>query len=326
MALGTPGGKGFDLEEALKAYFWRAGYFVVRGVPFRLDGEDVTDIDLWVYERPAALARRRLIIDAKNRRSPKVSERIIWASGLRAALGVDGAIVATTDRRAAALTLAKALNVVVLGGDAVAKLTHSEQLNKAGHLRSEELDKAVKRIDDSRRSSAWRQNLRDARASLISGMGVHSANRNLAASGFFAEQTVGAQPRSEPAQVAIRLFYQTSALAAISLDFALADLAFRSQDERRQAIINSVRFGDVEGASTLPTVRAAIGLARKYAENGTAAAKQIEYGFTGDAERIPAEIIADYVSRISSLRRPLQHRPRDRVGFLELRASRHSTT
>ena|SRR5262249_30509384 len=86
MALPIPGGKGFDLEEALKAYFWRAGYFVVRAVPFRLNGDDVTDIDLWVYERPAALTRRRLIVDAKNRRSSRVSERIISASGLRVAL------------------------------------------------------------------------------------------------------------------------------------------------------------------------------------------------------------------------------------------------
>jgi hypothetical protein len=299
MALGTAGGKGYDLEEALKAYFWHAGYFVVRGMPYRLDGEDVTDIDLWLYERPTALTRRRLIVDAKNRRSPKVSERIIWASGLRAALGVDGAIVATTDRRPAARNLAKALNVVLLGGDAVAKIGHSEQLNKADHLRSEELDEAVKRVDDSRRSSAWRQNLRDARESLISDMGVRSANRNLAASGFFAEQLMAAQPRSEPAKIALRVFYQTSALAAISLDFALADQAFRSPEERRQAIISAVRFGDVGGASTQPTVWAAIGLARKYVENGAAAAKQIEYGFASDADRIPAEIIADYVSRVS---------------------------
>ena len=300
MALPIPGGKGFDLEEALKAYFWRAGYFVVRAVPFRLDGDDLTDIDLWVYERPAALTRRRSIVDAKNRRSPKVSERIIWASGLRAALGVDGAIVATTDRRAAARTLAKALNVLLLGGDAVTRLTHSEQLNRAGQLRCEELDQAVKRIDNSRRSTEWRQNLRDARGSLISGMGVQSANRNLEASRFFAEQAIAAQPHSEQAQIALRLFYLTSALAAISLDFALADQAFRSQDERRDAIISGVRFGDAEGVSTLATVRTAIGLARKYAENGAAVAKQIEYGFNDDAEHIPAEIIADYVSRISA--------------------------
>jgi hypothetical protein len=299
MALGTPGGKGLDLEEALKAYFWEAGYFVVRGVPFRLDGEDVTDIDLWLYERPAALTRRRLIVDAKNRRSPKVSERIIWARGLRAALGVDGAIVATTDQRPTARSLAKALNVVLLGGEAVTKLMHSEQLNKGDQLRSQELDQAVKRVDESRRSSEWRQKLRDAREALISGMGAQSANSNLTISGYFAEHTVAAQPRSEQAQVALRLFYLTSALAAISLDFALADQAFRPHEERRRAIIKSIRFGEAEGVAILPTVRAAIGLARKYADNGAAVAKQIEYGFNGDAERVPAETIADYVARIS---------------------------
>jgi hypothetical protein len=294
-----PGGKGIDLEEVLKAYFWQAGYFVVRGIPYRLDAEDVTDIDLWLYERPAALTRRRLIVDIKNRRSPKVSERIIWIKGLQMALGVDGAIVATTDKRPSAKTLSRTLNVTLIDGDAVTKLTKSEQLKNTGQLRSENFDNAVKRVDEGRRSVEWRQNLQDARASLISGMGVQSTNRNLAASGFFAEQSVLAQPQSEQAQVALRLFYLTSAFAAISLDYMLADQAFQSQQERRQSIIGSIRFGESEAVAPLPTIRAAIGLARKYVENGTAAAKQIEYGFYRDADRIAAEIIADYVARFS---------------------------
>jgi len=128
-------------------------------------------------------------------------------------------------------------------------------------------------------------------------MGVQSTNRNLAASGFFAEQSVLAQPQSQQAQMALRLFYLTSAFAAISLDYMLADQAFQSQQDRRQSIIASIRFGESEVVAALPTVRTAIGLARKYVENGTAAAKQIEYGFHRDADRIPAEIIADYVAR-----------------------------
>src|SRR5580704_11437008 len=161
MALDTPGGKGFDLEEALKAYFWQAGYFVVRGIPYRLEGEDVTDIDLWLYERPAALTRRRLIVDVKNRRSPKVSERIIWSKGLQAELGVDGAIVATTDKRPSARRLARSLGITLLDGDAVAKLMQSAQLRNTGQLSSDQLDDAVKRIDQARRSGEWRQNLQD---------------------------------------------------------------------------------------------------------------------------------------------------------------------
>ena len=43
------GRKGLELEEVLKEYFWQAGYFAVRGVPYRLDDEDVTDVDFWLY-------------------------------------------------------------------------------------------------------------------------------------------------------------------------------------------------------------------------------------------------------------------------------------
>jgi hypothetical protein len=192
------------------------------------------------------------------------------------------------------------LNVTLLDGDAVTKITHSERLKETGQLGSEELDHAVKRVDDGRRSVEWRQNLNDARASLISGMGVQSTNKNLAAGAFFAEQALAAHPRSEQAEIAVRLVYLTSALAAISLDYVLADQAFRSRGDRRQSIINSIRFGQSEGVATVPVVRAAVGLARKYVENGTAVAKQIEYGFYADAERIPAEIVADYVSRVST--------------------------
>src|SRR4029077_5790646 len=137
----------------------------------------------------------------------------------------------------------------------------------------DEFDKAVKRVDESRRSAEWRENLQIARASLISGMGGQSTNTNLLAASFFAEQALSAHPRSEQAQWALRLFYLTSALAAISLDYALADQAFRSQDYRQQSIINSLRFGQSEAVAALPVIRAAIGLVRKYVENGTAAAK-----------------------------------------------------
>jgi hypothetical protein len=300
MVSARSGGKGLDFEEALRTYFAQAGYFVIRGVPYLAEDEHVTDIDLWLYERPGALTRRRLIVDAKNRGRPKAAERIIWSNGLRAALGVDGAIVATTDNRLTTKALAKSMGVVLLAGDAVTRLAHSEKLKNTDRFTSEEFNGTVKRIDEGRRSGEWRQHLLSARRSLIGAFGMPSANGNLAHGRFFAEQASIAQPQSDQAQFAIRLFYLTSALAAISLDFALADQAFRSPEQRRQSIIDGVRFGIAEGASAASTIRAAIGLARKYADNGTAVAKQIEYGFNTDADRIPAEIIADYVSRTSA--------------------------
>lgn len=296
---GRTGGKGFDIEESLRAYFLQAGYFVIRGLPYQIDGEDVTDIDLWLYERPAASTRRRLIVDIKNKKSPKASERIIWTRGLQAAIGVDGAIVATTDNRPSVRRLGKSLGLQVLDGEALSRIGQSEKLKIAEQLTLEALNAAVRAVDSQRRTNDWRNLLHDARSSLIRGLGVQSANRNLAACAFFAEQVVRAQPWSEQAGTGLRLVYLTSAMAAISLDFMLADQVFRSSEDRKKVIVNAIRFGQADTDPTVPIVNAALSLSRKYVDNGHAAAKQIELGFFEDADRIPAEIIADYLAKIS---------------------------
>lgn len=295
-----PGAKGLEMEEALRAYFFEAGYFVVRGVPFQLEGEDVTDIDLWLYERPAAATRRRIIVDVKNKKSPKASERIIWTKGLQAALGADGAIVATTDTRSSSKRLAKNLGIVLFDGDAVARVSSARRLSQHDGWSSLEFDNAIKRVDQSRRSSDWRVTINEARASILIGLGAHSGNRSLAAFQFFAHEAIAAQPNSPQAELATRLAYLTAALAMISLDFVIADNAFRSIEERRAAVLNSVRYGQAEVSPRLSMVDTAVGLARKYAANGTAVARQIDLGFRADAEAIPADIVSDFVGKVSS--------------------------
>ncbi len=293
------GTKGYDMEESLKAYFWQAGYFVVRGLPYQIDGEDVTDVDLWLYERPAASTRRRIIVDIKNKRSPKAAERIIWTKGLQAALGVEGAIVATTDGRSSMRRLGRGLSLQVLDGEALTKIGQSDKIELSSQQSLEVLNEAVRTTDENRRSGDWRSALHESRASLVSGFGVQSTNLNLATSAFFAGQAIAAQPKSDQAMLGVRLMYLTSAFAAISLDYVLADQAFRSPDERRSIIVNAIRFGQSELQPSLPMVKAAVNLARKYAESGHAVAKQIEIGFHEEASRIPAEFIADYLAKIS---------------------------
>lgn len=294
------GQKGPDLEETLKAYFWQAGYFAVRGLPFRLDDEDITDVDLWLYERPAALTRRRLILDAKNKKVPRAAERLVWARGLQAALGVDGAIVASTDKRQSSRRLSKAMGVTLLDGDAISKLTNTTKLRLGEQLPSEDFDGLFKAVDSGRRNGDWRAALLTPRASLLTSFGVHSTNTALRSVGFFGEQAILAAPSSVQATTALRGFYSTSAYAAIGLDYVLADLGFRSQEERRTALTNGIRFGQTETTEALATVRAAIGLVRQHAPNGNSIAKQVELGFEQQAANVSAETIADYVSRIST--------------------------
>lgn len=292
------GAKGLALEEVLKGYFSRSGYVAIRGVPYRLDGEEVTDIDLWLYERPGAATRRRIIVDIKNKRSPKAAERIIWTKGLQAAIGVDTAIVATSATSPTIKRLAKAVGVVLLDGQAIEKLTSSDQ-QPPPRVSLDSLEMQIRQIDKGRESAQWMGLLDKARASLVTGFGVQSANQSLAAAAYFAEQAVIGAPGTLPVAVAIRLVYLTATFVALSLDFVMADHAFKSQEERRRVIMDGLRFGQSDTVPAVATISAAIGLVRQYAENGAALAKQIEEGVYADAERIPSEILADYMVKVT---------------------------
>jgi hypothetical protein len=60
--------KGPDLEELVRAYFARQGFFALRSVSLRFEDEEVTDIDVWSYGRQSASIRTRTLVDGKDKR------------------------------------------------------------------------------------------------------------------------------------------------------------------------------------------------------------------------------------------------------------------
>jgi hypothetical protein len=93
------GVKGLVAEEALRCYFRDIGYFAVRGIPLTYKETDVTDVDIWLYVKPTSLTSERACVDVKRKRTPQVMERVLWTKGLKDVLGVDRAIVVTSDDR-----------------------------------------------------------------------------------------------------------------------------------------------------------------------------------------------------------------------------------
>ena len=106
--------KGGSAEEALAQYFRAAGFIAIRGLPFRHDGDDITDVDVWLYERGIGLERRRFIVDAKYKARPKIAERLLWTAGLRDALEVDGGFVAATGVRDTTRRLARRIGITII--------------------------------------------------------------------------------------------------------------------------------------------------------------------------------------------------------------------
>lgn len=290
--------KGAVLEEVLRAYFIRAGFFVIRGVPFRFADEDLTDVDLWLYERPTGTSRRVQICDIKYKQRPKAVERIFWTRGLVDALDVDGAYVATTDKRRSLRTVADKLNLQLIDGTDIQRIQNSQAVLYPERLGDEQLIAGLQAVDKGFRT----KNLQDARLEILSaiseGFGAPSAVRSLEGFSRLATAAVAYHPDSQAARSAGRLAYLAGAIACQSLDYVSVGAAFRTIEERRDLILRAVRLGALGDDNGQQILRMAMGLIEKYAPGGRGTAMAVEAGLTRDLDHIPAEIVADQAVRL----------------------------
>jgi hypothetical protein len=293
------GDKGLKLEELLRAYFLRAGFFVVRSVPFQHAGDDLTDIDLWLYERPTGYSRRRQIVDAKSKTKPKAVERLLWTKGLAQLLEVDGAYVATTDSRSMLRAISKKLGIAVLDGADIRRISESDKVLFHDRINEEGLLQRIAAADKQRRNKELQLQYHDIKHSLIDNFGAGTINRGLEAFGELAARAVHVHPNTEAAEIALRLSYFAAAVVAIALDFIGAEVSFRTSEERYLALTNAIRYGQTDKEAGLERMRLAAALVRKYAPNGDATARTMELTLGRELANIPAEIIAEFVVRNS---------------------------
>jgi hypothetical protein len=290
--------KGAVLEEVLRAYFLRAGFFVIRGVPFRFADEDLTNVDLWLYERPTGTSRRVQVCDIKYKQRPKAVERIFWTSGLRDALEVDGAYVATTDKRRSLRSVAEKLNLQLIDGTDIQRIQNSQTVLYTDRIGDEQLIQELQAVDKEFRN----KNLQEARIDILSalseGFGAPSAVRALEGFGRLAAAAVSYHPDSKAARAAGRLAYLAAAITCESLDYVSVGAAFRTLDERRELMLKAVRLGALSSEVGQQTLKLALALIEKYGPGGKSAAIAVETGLKKELERIPAEIVADQAIRL----------------------------
>jgi hypothetical protein len=293
----TKGSKGLDLEELLRAYFLRAGFFVARGVALQHDGEDLTDIDIWLYERPTGSSRRRQIVDAKSKNKPKAVERLLWTKGLAELLEVDGAYVATTDSRPMLRAISKKLGIALLDGADLRRIGESEKVAYPDRLTEEEFLANITKFDRIRRDRAVQTFYADMKSSLIDSFGAATINRALDTFGAVASLAVSLHPDSDDAQLAARMSHFAASIVALSIDFVVSEFSFRTVDERRTALINAIRYGNSDAVAGRERIVLATELLRKYGPNGEVTGRAVETAIMRDLQNIPAEIVGEYVAK-----------------------------
>ncbi|KAB7783534.1 hypothetical protein F8B43_4096 [Methylorubrum populi] len=280
----------------MRGYFLRAGFFVVRSVPLKHNGDDLTDIDLWIYERSGTLARRRTIIDIKDKARPQAAERLFFVKGLAELLQVDGAGVATTDNRRALRDLARAHSILWLDGADIQRMKDSPELNFNHRLSDEELDASLREADNKRGSDYFRTMLSDIKSTIGDRFGAAGANACLAFAQNVAKECISSHPRSNGAIAAGRLVYMSAAIAAIALDFYAAEVALRPAAERIEHLVDALRYGDNPEVTKqkLAWAEAAV---RDYAPNGSAIARIVKEKIRLDIMSVPAEGLATVVAQ-----------------------------
>ena len=290
--------KGIALEEVLRSYFLRAGFFVVRGVPFRLEDEDLSDIDLWLYERPTGTSRRVQVCDIKHKQRPKAVERIFWTSGLAKALKVDGAYIATTDKRESLRHLAEQLDLQLIDGTDIKRIRSSQTVLYQNRITDEQLIKELKSADNELRSKFFQEGRDYVITALSEGFGAPSAVRALAGFSRFACAAVSYHPNSKAARSAGRLAYLSAAITSESLDYVSVREAFRTYEKRREVILDAVRLGRLSDYNGQRTLELALALVGKYAPGGQGSATAMQNNLEKDLEKIPADIVADQAIKL----------------------------
>ncbi|MEP7366869.1 MAG: hypothetical protein ABI972_26730 [Acidobacteriota bacterium] len=289
--------KGYRMEELLRRYFIRNGYFTVRGVPFVYEGFDITDIDIWLYDRPSSVSRHRVIIDAKNKNTPKAIERIFWTKGLQSVLGVDQSIVATTDRRSAVTEFGKEHNVLILDGaflDRLEKAPGAEPFEN--RLTEEEFVDLLATYHPSKEGGDWKGRYRGAKRPLAWSLDYNAVNGWLIDAKFFAEQAHLVLTHKE---VALRLLYMFVSFIAIAVDFVMKDLAFAEGNAKLTALNDGLRYGSKGAAGTNQIVDLAVGLIEQYAPEQRVLGARIRERLRKGIEAIPTKILAEFFAKQS---------------------------
>ena len=293
------GSKGFTTEELLREYFLHAGFFVVRGARLSFENTELTDVDLWIYERSATLARRRTVIDVKDKQRPQAAERMFFVQGLGKIIGSEGVGVATTDKNPSLRALARKNKILWIDGDDLQRLKSSEKLMQGERLSEEEFVSIISDLDKARGGKNYRNLIDALKSTVVDRFGASSANRALDGFQAMASEAIKSHPESDSAKAFTRLSFFAASLAAAALDFSSADAALRPVAERRSHMANAIRFGE-NVSGTYEKLEWAEMALREYIENGSSIALQVRSQFERDLKQVPAEDLAELVVRLSN--------------------------
>lgn len=287
-----PTQKGESLEELVRDYFSRQGFFVLRSIKLLFGDDDVTDVDVWSYGRQSVNVRTRTIIDVKNKTRPKAFERILWTRGMQLALGCDRGVVATTDNSENAKRFAKQQNIALLNNRFLERL--NIKMEPAERLTLEQFTDFVTAYREHKNDGDWLKQLVMAKSALISLPSFPAFNRTIGIFSFFASRV---QTRTQHRNEVLRCTYLTAAISCIALDSALASVVYEDAKSRYKIIVDGITYGDAGDGKVQRSVNTVLDLIADSMADGRVIAHKARKALEDRFRSIRADVIAEFFSR-----------------------------
>lgn len=284
--------KGAGLEELARAYFARQGYVALRSVSIQFEGEEVTDVDVWLYGRQGGGVRTRALVDVKDKKSPKAFERVMWARGMQLALGCDRAVVTTTDSNPKMTRFAQQQKVALLTAAFLRRWATDDVLQE--RLSLEELTSNILSYSGQKQDGDWIKQIASAKSAVVSLAPYPAFNKAISSFRFFAER---AATRPQHREQALRGAFYTAGLACMALDAALERLSFEDAKTRHRLLYAGVTYGDAGDSRVKSSIDTVLSVISKGIKNGRTLARQTSDALDEMFAGIRAEIIAEFFSK-----------------------------
>ncbi len=280
--------KGELMEELLRSYFLNLGYYVVRGVKFKYEGVDITDVDLYLYGRSSSLSRQRINVDIKNKKTPQAFERILWANGLMKLLNFNSCIVATTDQRPLIHTFGQLHNTIILDGAFLAKIrinTFPDRLAEEDLLSKFSTHKSYKTFGNK----DWRFIYETSKTKLLSEQDFSGFNSTLFNLIYFIEKILTDEQKREDAT---RMLYILLSHLLIIIDFIAKDYAFLDTLDKEKKLSDGFKFGNLGKDGVDKIISMAVQISGNKSANS----------FLKSLESIPTGILKDFFSKNETIK------------------------
>ena len=290
--------KGALAEEALRHYFLSIGFFVSRGVKFRFQDFEITDIDLWLYHKETTLTRDIINVDIKNKKTPQAIERIFWAKGLQEILGLNRCIVVTTDKRPATREFGEMHNVTILDGNFLNRLT-TNYTDAHGQLSEEEINNVLDVPTFTNSTKKWSLVYERCKKTLLDNLNFNGANLYLNVIHDSLEDYLVSSKKSE---AALRILYFALSYLMLCIDYKGRLFSSLSSDERKNNLIDGFRYGESGRQRANEILETAITLAEQATAENLFTRSLLQKEIEKELSAYPAEGLASYFSRSDVLK------------------------